>query len=200
MKRLVLCFFLALTPLALCQEKEAAGHEETTSDPWIWWKWANFLILAGVLGYLINKNAGSYFRGQTEEIQRGILEASKLKAEAEGRAAQIEKRLAGIEGEVAQLRSQAHAEIAAEAARLKSDTQHLLERLEQQTQLELELMTKAAKHELKTFSAELALGLAEQRIRAMLDPASKESLLNAFIQDLHIQDLHDGSQHRSITQ
>ncbi len=191
---LALGLFLALAPLAFSQEKEATGHTESTGDSWIWWKWANFLMLAGGLGYLINKHAGSYFRGQTEEIQRAILESGRLKAEAEAHAAQIEKRLAGIEGEIAQMRSQALSDMAAEAARLKSDTQRLLERLEQQTKLELELMTKAAKQELKVFSAELALGLAEKRIRALLDSASKESLVNAFIQDLH-----SGSQHRSIT-
>ena len=195
MKSLVLCLFLALTPVVLAQEKESPGHEESTGDPWIWWKWANFVLLAGALGYLINKSAGSYFRGQTEEIQKGIVEAGKLKAEAEARAAQIEKRLAGIEGEIGQLRSQAEAEMAAEAKRLKEDTERLLGRLQQQTQQEIELMTKAAKHELKAFSADLSLGLAEQRIRALLDPASRETLVNAFIQDLHT-----GDQHRSITQ
>ena len=195
MKRLVLCLFLVLTPVVLAQEKESAGQEESTGDPWIWWKWANFVLLAGALGYLINKSAGSYFRGQTEEIQKGIVEAGKLKAEAEARAAQIEKRLAGIEGEIGQLRSQAEAEMAAEAKRLKEDTERLLGRLQQQTQQEIELMTKAAKHELKAFSADLSLGLAEQRIRALLDPASRETLVNAFIQDLHT-----GDQHRSITQ
>jgi len=195
LKRLVLCLFLALTPVALTQEKESPGHEESTGDPWIWWKWANFVILAGTLGYLINKSAGSYFRGQTADIEKGIVEAGKLKAEAEARAAQIEKRLAGIEGEIGQLRSQAETEMAAEAKRLKDDTERLLGRLQQQTQQEIELMTKAAKHELKAFSADLSLGMAEQRLRALLDPASRETLVNAFIHDLHT-----GDQHRSITQ
>jgi F-type H+-transporting ATPase subunit b len=195
LKRLVLCLFLALAPVALAQEPEMAGHHEATSDPWIWWKWANFLMLAGALGYLINKHAGSYFRGETENIQRGIVESGKLKAEAEARAAQIQSRLAGIEGEIEKLRVQAKTEMASEAERLKNDTQRLLQRLEQQTQQELEFMTKAAKHELKGFSADLALGLAEQRIRAALNPASQEVLTNAFIQDLH-----SGDQHRSMTQ
>ena len=195
MKRLVLCLFLVLSPVALPQEKDAASHEESTSDPWIWWKWANFLMLAGALGYLINKNAGSYFRSQTEDIQRGIVEAGKLKADAEARAALIQKRLAGIDNEVKDLRSRAQAEMAAEAERLKTETARLLQRLEQQTKQELEFMTKAAKHELKGFSADLALGLAEQRIRASLNPASQSALANAFIQDLH-----SGPEHRSMTQ
>jgi F0F1-type ATP synthase membrane subunit b/b' len=195
LKRLVLCLFLVLSPMALAQEKEAAGHEESTSDPWIWWKWANFVMLAGALGYLINKHAGSYFRGQTEEIQRGIVEAGKLKAEAESRAALIEKRLAGIDNEISELRSRAQSEMAAEAARLKDETQRLLKRAEEQTRQEIEFMTKAAKHELKGFSAELALDMAADRIRSILNPKSQEALANAFIEDLHT-----GAQHRSMTQ
>jgi F0F1-type ATP synthase membrane subunit b/b' len=107
----------------------------------------------------------------------------------------IQKRLAGIDGEIKDLRTRAQAEMANEAARLKAETERLLQRAEQQTKQELEFMTKAAKHELKGFSADLALGMAEQRIRALLSPASQDTLANAFIKDLH-----DGAEHRSMTQ
>jgi F0F1-type ATP synthase membrane subunit b/b' len=195
-KRLILCLILSLAPVVLAQEPQASGNsKEPTSDPWIWWKWANFALLAGVLGYLANKHAGSYFRGQTEEIQRGIVEAGKMKAEAEAQAARIAQRLSGIQSEIDQLRAYAHTEMAAEAERLKNDTKRAVERQLQQTQQELELMAKAARHELKGFSADLALGLAEQRIRASLNAGSQDGLVNAFIKDLH-----QGEQHRSITQ
>src|SRR5271166_401930 len=115
MKRVVLCVWLGLlfVSCALPQsEKEANSKtsEEANSDPWIWWKWANFLILAGALGYLVSKPAGAYFRGQSDEITRGIAEAAKVKQDAEARAALIEKRLAGLGEEVAKLRSAAHEE------------------------------------------------------------------------------------------
>jgi len=190
LKRLVLCVWLGLlfVSYALPQsEKEASSKtsEEANSDPWIWWKWANFLILAGALGYLVRKPAGAYFRGQSEEITRGIAEAAKVKQEAEARAAVIEKRLAGLGEEVAKLRSAAHEEMTNEFERIGADTERQVKRLQQQAEQEIELMTKAARQEIRIYSAELALQLAEQRIRTGLNAETQAELANAFIRDLH---------------
>lgn len=190
MKRLLLCVWLGLllTSFALAQsEKETAPKttEEGNSDPWIWWKWANFLILAGALGYLVSKPAASYFRGQSEEIARGIAEAAKVKLEAEARAAQIEKRLTGLSAEVEKLRSEARAEMTSEFERLGREAERQIKRLRLQAEQEIELIAKAARHEIKVYSAELALQFAEQRIRAGLDQETQTALANAFIRDLH---------------
>jgi F0F1-type ATP synthase membrane subunit b/b' len=50
---------------------------------------------------------------------------------------------------------------------------------------EVELMTRAAKSELRKYAAELSIGLAEQRIRARMNPATQEKLVSGFLQDLH---------------
>ena len=66
---------------------EAHAEGEAPMPNEIWWKWANFALLAGGLGYLISKHAGPFFRSRTEEIQKGIQDAAKVRAEAEARAA-----------------------------------------------------------------------------------------------------------------
>ena len=190
MKRAILCVWLGLwlASSALPQEERPAASqtsEENNSDPWIWWKWANFLILAGVLGFFINKQAGAYFRNRSEEIARGIKEAAMVKQDAEMRAAQIEKRLAGLGEEVGKLRSAALAEMANELQRIAAESERMVKRLQQQAEQEIELMTKAARHEIRVYSAGLAVDLAEQRIRAGLDSTTQTALANAFIQDLH---------------
>ena len=198
MKRAILCVWLGLV-LASCalpqSEKEGTPKtaEETTSDPWIWWKWVNFLILAGALGFLVTKQAGSYFRNQSEEISRGIAEAAKVKQDAEARAAQIEKRLTGLGQEVGELRSSAHAEMTGELERIGRETERQVQRLQQQAEQEIELMTKAARQEIRVYSADLAVQLAEQRIRAGLDPETQAAMASAFIRDLR-----DGTQRSAL--
>ena len=39
------------------------------------WKWANFLLLAGGLGYLIGKNAGPFFAAARRQIRKDMLDA-----------------------------------------------------------------------------------------------------------------------------
>jgi F0F1-type ATP synthase membrane subunit b/b' len=198
MKRAILCILLGLwlATSALPQEKQEAAKtsEEGNSDPWIWWKWANFLILAGALGFLVTKQAGAYFRNQSEDITRGIKEAAMVKQDAEMRAAQIEKRLSGLGDEVGKLRSAALAEMTAELQRIGQETERMVKRLHQQAEQEIELMTKAARQEIRVYSAGLAVQLAEQRIRASLDAPTQAALANAFIHDLH-----SGAQRSAIT-
>ena len=182
---------LFVAPAVFPQEREPASARPATSeteqqgDPWIGWKWANFLILAGVLGYMISKVAGNLYRTQSEGITRGIAEATKIRQDAEARAAEIEKRLAGIQGDIEALRSQARAEMTAESERISRDTEHQLKRLQQQSEQEIELMTRVARQQLKAYSAELALELAEQQIRGKMNPETQNSLVRAFAQDLH---------------
>jgi F0F1-type ATP synthase membrane subunit b/b' len=198
MKRAILCILLGLwlATSALPQEKQEATKtsEEGNSDPWIWWKWANFVILAGVLGFLVTKQAGAYFRNQSEDITRGIKEAAMVKQDAEMRAAQIEKRLSGLGDEVGKLRSAALAEMTAELQRIGQETERMVKRLHQQAEQEIELMTKAARQEIRVYSAGLAVQLAEQRIQASLDAPTQAALANAFIHDLH-----SGAQRSAIT-
>jgi F-type H+-transporting ATPase subunit b len=163
------------------------GQEVETGDPWLVWKWANFLILAAGLGYLIRKHAPAFFQQRSQEIQQGISEATKTKQEAEARAAAIERRLASLESEIAKLRASAHQEIAAEGGRISRETVHRLQRIQAQSAREIELMSRAASAELRKYSAELALDLAQQRIRSRMTKETQDSLADKFLQDLRSQ-------------
>ena len=189
MRRAILTITLGFA-LAACAwpqepaEKAGSKNEAEQGDPWIWWKWVNFLILAGGLGYLISKHAPPYFAQRSREIQDALLEGAKAKQEAEARAAQIEKRLAGLDREMADLRKAAGAETAAEGDRLRRETERRIQRIQQQAAQEIELMTSAARQELRKYTALLALDLAEQHIHSRMTKDVQEELADGFLQDL----------------
>jgi F-type H+-transporting ATPase subunit b len=189
MRRLILVVVagLSLTVCARPQEPRpapATQQEGEQGDPWIWWKWVNFLILAGGLGYLISKSAPAFFAQRSKEIEESLLDAAKAKQDAEARAAAIEKRLATLDREVEGLRQTARAETAAEGERLSLETERHLQRIQQQAAQEIELMTNAARADLHKYSALLALELAEQRIHSRLTKDVQEELVDGFLQDL----------------
>jgi len=178
-------FILAAS--ALPQEARPAPptqQEGEQGDPWILWKWANFLILAGGLGYLISKHAPAFFDQRSREIEESLLEAAKAKQEAETRAAGIEKRLAELGREIETLRQAARVETAAEADRLRSESERHLQRIQQQAVQEIDLMASAARHELRKYASLLALDLAEQRIHSRISKDVQEELVDGFLQDL----------------
>jgi F-type H+-transporting ATPase subunit b len=198
MKRLVLAAFLlgACGACVYAQEsvpgaaKTEESKPEESGDKWIVWKWANFAILLPGLGYLISKYLlpPSFFPSRTASIQKGISEAQLTKREAEKRVAEMEGRLNRLGAEIERFRTEAHAEMEQESARIREETRKQIEKLQQQAEQEIEAAGKTARRELKTYAAELALQLAEQRIRARLDTATETALVEGFIRDLKGQD------------
>jgi F-type H+-transporting ATPase subunit b len=176
---------LAFASYALPQDSAAQKQDAEQGDKWIWWKWANFAILAGGLGYLIGKHVPPLFQKQSSEIKSALAEAAKIKQEAAAYAAGIETRLGNLQSEIERLRVSARSDMTAESERIRRETEHHLQRIREQTAQEIELLARAATSELRKYSAELALGLAEQRIRSRMNPAAQQSLAEGFLHDLH---------------
>ena len=149
------------------------------------WAWANFAILAGALGYLIAKHGGPWFAGRSAAIRRGIAEADEIRAQAEARAAEVDRRLAGLQSEIESLRAAAHNEQSAEAERIRQQTAADLERLKDHAASEIVAAGKGGRLELKRYSAQLAIDLAEQKIRRQMTPEVQAALIDGFARDLH---------------
>lgn len=167
------------------QAEEHAAHEEKDLTLW---KWANFAILAGLLGWVISKNAGPFFATRTSEIQKGISEAAAQQRDAEARAAAIQARLAGLQGEIENMRTEAQSELRAEAERIKAETQQMLAKIGAQAEQEIASAGKAARQELKAFSVTLAIQIAEQKLRNRMDDRAQQRLVDSFVNDLRAKD------------
>jgi F-type H+-transporting ATPase subunit b len=166
------------------EEKETKGETEGVSPVWAW---ANFAILAGALGYLAVKKGGPWLAARSLAIRKGIAEAEEIRADAEARAAEVDRRLAGLDVEVASLRDNAHQEQAAEAERIRQQTAADLARMQEHVEREIDAAGKSARIELKRYAAQLAVDLAEQKIRRQLTPAVQSVLVENFVRDLDRQ-------------
>jgi F-type H+-transporting ATPase subunit b len=179
----------AAVPAAFSQEKEkeAQTHEgggESGEGNLGVWKWANFVVLAAGIGYLIGKNAGPMFEARSKQIRKDIVESEAVREQAESRAAEVERRLASLEAEIAALRQEAGSEAEAETKRLEQYTAAEIAKIQAHAEHEIATAAKAARMELKRYSAELALGLAERKIRDRMTPEAKDSLVRGFVRDL----------------
>jgi F-type H+-transporting ATPase subunit b len=183
----ILWMVLITAGLALAQEAEKGG---AAPEPDLTvWRWANFVILAAGLGYLVMKSLPAMFRARTVEIQKGIAEAQTVKAAAEKRARDIETKLLKLGSEVETLRTEAKAEIEQEGKRIQEETVAAVKKIETQAAAEIESAGKIARLELKKYAAELALDLAAKRIQAGLDSGTEAGLVDSFLDDLSKQEL-----------
>ncbi len=98
-----------------------------------------------------------------------------------GRAkAEIERRIAGLGADVAALRDNARIEMENEAERFNQTTQEMLQKIERSAEMEISSMAKAARQELKQYSADLALDLAKQKIQNRMNNTVQTGLVTRF--------------------
>jgi F-type H+-transporting ATPase subunit b len=176
--------------------QEGAGkfepkHDTESSEPSPIWKWANFAILAAGLGYLMAKNLPALFSARTKEIQKGISESQQMKLDAERRSAEMDARLSALGADIEKFRTQSAAEMQQEGDRISRDTAAQIKKIEEHAAVELDSVGKTARRQLKEYAAELALGLAEERLRARMDNATESALVDDFVRDLERQASQD---------
>jgi len=168
---------------------EAAAHgehsEHAEGDPMLKWKVANFVLLVIGLGFLISKMAPPFFAGRTAEIQKGLADAAATQKESDAKVAAIEARLQNLEGEIAAIRSNAAAEMAAEEARVRKEGEEAIAKLRHHTEVEMEAASRQAQAELRQYAAKLALETAEGQLRARLNPQLDAGLINGFLKGLN---------------
>ena len=181
------CFFLIFlfASVLVAQHGATGSGREAEGNPHeLLWKWANFALLAGGLGYLVYKKSGVFFSSRTEAIRHGIEEADRLRREAEARVAAMDERLKNLETEIESLRQHARGEIAAESERIRRETEENLRKMREQAEKEIANAAKAARHEVRAHAAELAVRLAAGKIRAQLTPQTDQALVLSILEDL----------------
>jgi len=183
-----LCFLTA-APLGLAQEEPKGGEtqkEESFGERYeLPLKWVNFLILAGLLGYLVSKNAGPFYAARSRKIREEMMEGQMAREAAEKRAADVDRRLANLESEIAELRAETQRAGAVEAERMRQQVAADMARIRTQSEQEIAAAGKSARIELKRYSAGLAIELAEQRLRARITPETEDALVRGFVRDLN---------------
>ena len=115
--------FVSAPVRAQQHETEAERIKESTGvtekGPNIIWGWANFIILAGGLGYLIKKHAGPYFAQRSLEIRKGMADAEAERIASEAKAKMedfVTRRTKTAEGKIALAEAQALADVRSAAA------------------------------------------------------------------------------------
>jgi F-type H+-transporting ATPase subunit b len=196
MKKLALVFMLCSVALfaqepaekkaehKVGEEAKATEGEGKHEEDFTTWKWVNFFLLAGGLGYLIGKSAPKFFKDRTDSIQKDMAESAKVAADAEARVKAVELQISKLGEELARMKAEVRTDMARESERLQNDSTKAIERISSHAEQEVELAAKVEMLGLKQYAAQLAVDLAEQRIRTRLNSETQGRLVDSFVQDL----------------
>lgn len=147
-------------------------------------KAVNLALFVGLLYYLLRKPAREFFATRLAEVRATLDRAAKEKAAAEAKMNELNARLSKLDTELAEIRSQAEREAQAERARLEAEAKADAEKLRLTAQREIEGAKQAALVELREFTADKAVELAEQLIRRELTPQDDARLLQRVSEEL----------------
>lgn len=179
----MLVFSIALAAPIRPQEG-GAQREAAAEDRLAGWKLINFAILVAGLGYLVVKNAPAFFNARSEEIQRAIKDAMGLKMDAEFRASEMDRRMAGLTAEVQKIRDEAKAEMDRESARIDEETRTALMRIQEHTTREIEALRYQAGLAVREHAVRLATDLAVAHLKDQPESIDREELIHAFTTDV----------------
>ena len=150
------------------------------------WKFVNLAVFVGVMIFILTRKVklGEAFRTRSENIKRALARAREERDAALAKLKEVEERLAHLDQEVAAIREQHVREAAEERERIAKSTEKEIAKLSEQAQREIETAGKVAKKELRRFTAEQSVLLAEELIVREMKPEDETRLINRSIEEL----------------
>ncbi|HST10277.1 MAG TPA: ATP synthase F0 subunit B [Terriglobales bacterium] len=139
---------------------------------------SNFAVIAAALFWAGRKFLPAAFRARTAAIQKAMEEARRASEDANRRLSEIETRLSRLGDEVAAMKSAGEAELAAEEARIKAAAEEDARKIVDSAEQEIAAASKAARRELTSYAADLAIALAKKQIH--VDAGTDSTLVRSF--------------------
>lgn len=163
---------------------KAVASKTGLSKQAVYWTFLiiNFSILAAALVWGAKKMLPDGFAPRAAEIKKGIEDARKASAEASARLGEIENRLAKLDAEIAEIRTAAEADFSVEELRIKAAAEQDAKNVIASAEQEIAAAARTAQRELKSFVADLAVSLAEKKIK--VDDATDQALVRGFAAQL----------------
>jgi F-type H+-transporting ATPase subunit b len=142
----------------------------------------NFVVIAAVIIWAGRKYLPGIFRDRTAAIQKAMQEAQKASEEARRKLADIESRLQKLDVEIGMMRDSAEREGAAEEARIQAAAEEDARKIIVSAEQEIAAAVKAARRQLTSHAADLAVSLAKKQIH--VDAATDQALVRNFAGEL----------------
>ena len=144
----------------------------------------NFALLVGVLVYFLKSPLAAHIATRISQVRHDLVTAADLKKTASAQLAEIQQKMAALPAELDSLRRQGGEDVKAERERISQAAETERVRLLDQTRREIDMRLRVAKRELTEHAAELAVQVAEQRIKRTITPEDQVRLVDRYASQL----------------
>ncbi|MFN2577191.1 MAG: hypothetical protein ABR607_05820 [Pyrinomonadaceae bacterium] len=150
------------------------------------WKFVNLAIFVIVLVVAMRKFFGlpQMFRDRKESIRAELQKARTERDAALAKLKDVEERLGNLDSQVATIKERSAVEAREEGERISRSTQEEIAKLTAQAQRDIENAATLAKKDLRRFTAEQSVRLAEEMIRQDIGPDDDKRLFTRSIEEM----------------
>jgi len=149
-----------------------------------WGAVLNFALLVVVLRWLLKKPLASFLEGRKSAIERGISEAAEAKRKAEAVHHTYSERLKTLDAELAKLRQDVAAAAERERSRIVTEANETVARLKAETQALIERQGEQLQIQIRREVVAAAAAAAEKAVREQSTPEDHVRLAEAFVREL----------------
>ena len=137
-----------------------------------------------MLVYFLKAPIAAYLVSRGTQIRQDLVTAAEMREAATAQLAEIERKLETLPAELEALKAQGAEDVKAEQARIAQVAAVERERLLEQTRREIDTRLRIARRELTEHAAQLAVQVAEERIRRSITPDDQMRLVDRYASQL----------------
>lgn len=171
----VIC--IVYSGIAFGAEEAAHGGEW---KEWLW-KMLNFAVLVAILVKFLNKPLKEFLKKRTELIEKSLKEAKEAKELAEKALAEVEERLKLKDKEIEEILARTRVSAEKEQGLLIQQGEQMKEKILEQAKNNIDYELRLAKEAIKAEAVEVAMELAERKLR---DKLTKEEQMRLIEESL----------------
>jgi F-type H+-transporting ATPase subunit b len=164
--------------------REASGEPEGESHEEGWGpviaKTVNFALLVGILVYFLRTPIAAYMAGRIAKVREDLVTAAQTRETASRQLAEIDAKLKALPAELEELKRRGAEDLAAERVRIEQAAEAERQRLLEHTRREIDMRFRVAKRQLLELTADLAVGVASERIARAITPDDQVRMIDRY--------------------
>lgn len=167
------------------ESHEGSGHGGQLLD--FVWRVINFVILVGLLYWLLKDRIKDFFSGRRTDIKLSLEEAMAAKEEAENRFKEYSAKLDKATEEISEISEMIRAQGLAEKEKIIENAKVTAERMKDDAQSRIEQETKKAKSQLRAEAVELSIQMAEEILKKTVSEKDHENIVEDYLKSMSSQ-------------
>ena len=144
----------------------------------------NFAVLVGAVGYFLRSPVAGYLSSRSTQIRQELVTAAEMRRTATTQIEEIQRRLSALPAELDALKARGEEDVRSEKVRIAQTAAAERERLLDQTRREIDMRLRLARRDLTEYAAQLAVGVAHDRIARTITPDDQRRLVDRYASQL----------------